>query len=144
MFRIGVGAMPFLMPMMLQLAFGRSRGGKRADHLRQFRRRAGDEAGGDDRARTFGFRDTLVATASSRLGCWRCARAFRPSWPVALIYIVLLVGGFFRSLQFTAYNALAYGEIPRERMSAATSLYSTIQQVSLTSASPSPPPRSPC
>ena len=58
--------------------------------------------------------------------------AFRPTWPLAAIYLVLLTGGFFRSLQFTAYNALAYGEVPRARMSAATSLYSTIQQVSLT------------
>jgi hypothetical protein len=44
---------------------------------------------------------------------------------------VLLVGGFVRSLQFTAYNTIAYADIPRERMSAATSLYSTLQQVSL-------------
>ena len=51
---------------------------------------------------------------------------------MAAIYVVLLAGGFLRSLQFTAYNALAYGEIPRARMSAATSLYSTVQQVSLT------------
>src|ERR1700691_5941939 len=46
--------------------------------------------------------------------------------------LVLFVGGFLRSLQFTAFNVIAYGEIPRPRMSAATSLYSTIQQLSLT------------
>jgi hypothetical protein len=48
------------------------------------------------------------------------------------IYVSLLFGGFFRSLQFTAYNSVAYADVPREKMSAATSLYSTIQQVSLT------------
>jgi hypothetical protein len=82
--------------------------------------------------RWFGFRDTLLyngALAAALLGV--CA-AFRPSWPVFALYVILLAGGFFRSLQFTAYNALAYGEIPRARMSAATSLYSTLQQVSLT------------
>ena len=48
-----------------------------------------------------------------------------------MIYATLLLtGGFLRSLQFTAYNALAYADIPRNRMSAATSLYSTIQQLS--------------
>ena len=42
--------------------------------------------------------------------------AFRPSWPLLALYAVLLTGGFFRSLQFTAYNALAYADIPRERV----------------------------
>ena len=60
-----------------------------------------------------------------------CA-AFRPAWPVAGLYAVLVAGGFLRSLQFTAYNTIAYADIPRPRMSAATSLYSTIQQLSLT------------
>ena len=53
-------------------------------------------------------------------------RAFRPTWPAAAIYGALLIGGFFRSLQFTAYNTLAYGDVPRSRMSSATSLYVTV------------------
>jgi hypothetical protein len=60
-----------------------------------------------------------------------CA-AFRADWPVWLLDGVLFVAGFFRSLQFTAYNTIAYGDIPRPRMSAATTLYSTVQQLSLT------------
>ena len=60
-----------------------------------------------------------------------CA-AFRPTWPAAAIYGVLLVGGFMRSLQFTAYNTLAYGDVPRSRMSAATSLYTSGQQLAAT------------
>ena len=56
----------------------------------------------------------------------------RPSWPVALIYAILLVGGFLRSLQFTAYNTLAYGDVPRARMSSATSLYTAGQQLAAT------------
>ena len=60
-----------------------------------------------------------------------CA-AFRPTWPAAAIYAALLGGGFLRSLQFTAYNTLAYGDVPRSRMSAATSLYTTGQQLAAT------------
>ena len=45
---------------------------------------------------------------------------------------MLLVGGFFRSLQFTAYNTLAYGDVPRDRMSSATSLYTAGQQLAAT------------
>jgi MFS family permease len=51
---------------------------------------------------------------------------------MVFIYAALIVGGFLRSLQFTAYNTIAYADVPRPRMSAATSLYSTIQQLSMT------------
>jgi predicted MFS family arabinose efflux permease len=44
---------------------------------------------------------------------------------------VLLLGGFFRSLEFTSINALAYSDVPRERMSRATSFASVGQQLSL-------------
>ncbi len=82
--------------------------------------------------RAFGFRDTLLwngLLSGVMLGL--CA-AFRPTWPAAAIYAVLLVGGFFRSLQFTAYNTLAYGDVPRDRMSSATSLYTAGQQLAAT------------
>ena len=132
LFRVGVGAMPFLMPMMLQLAFGRS-------PLQSGLITLASSAGAlvmkpvSLRAlRLLGFRDTLLVNGVLSAGLLGLCAAFRPAWPVAAIYLVLLVSGFFRSLQFTAYNALAYSEIPRARMSAATSLYSTIQQVSLT------------
>ena len=82
--------------------------------------------------RWFGFRDTLVWNGLlSAVMIGLCA-AFRPTWPAAAIYGALLIGGFFRSLQFTAYNTLAYGDVPRSRMSSATSLYVTCQQLAAT------------
>jgi hypothetical protein len=44
---------------------------------------------------------------------------------------LLLIGGFFRSLQFTSINALTYADIPPLRMSGATTLTSVGQQLSL-------------
>src|SRR5437868_12017136 len=43
----------------------------------------------------------------------------------------LVAGRFFRSLQCTAVSAIAYAEIPQERISRATSLSAVGQQVSL-------------
>ncbi len=132
LFRVGVGAVPFLLPLMLQLGFGKSAA---ESGLVTFASSAGAivmKPAAMIALRRFGFRDTLlVNTVISALLLAICS-AFRPTWPAAWIYLALLAGGFFRSLQFTAYNAIAYADIPRERMSAATSLYSTIQQVSLT------------
>ncbi len=132
LFRIGVGAVPFLLPLMFQIGFGKS---AVESGLITFASSAGAivmKPAAMGALRRFGFRDTLlVNTVISAAFLGVCA-AFRPAWPIAAIYLCLLGGGFFRSLQFTAYNAVAYADIPRERMSAATSLFSTIQQVSLT------------
>jgi Major Facilitator Superfamily len=82
--------------------------------------------------RMFGFRDTLIWNGIlSGIMLTICA-LFRPTWPAAAIYGVLLVGGFLRSLQFTAFNTLAYGDVPRTQMSAATSLYTAGQQLAAT------------
>ena len=37
-----------------------------------------------------------------------------------------ITGGFFRSLEFTSINALAYSDVPRDRMSRATSFASAL------------------
>jgi hypothetical protein len=47
-----------------------------------------------------------------------------------LILAVLLAGGFFRSLQFTCLNAIAYAEVEPADLSRASSFASVVQQVS--------------
>jgi predicted MFS family arabinose efflux permease len=43
----------------------------------------------------------------------------------------LLVGGFFRSLQFTSINTIAYAEVEPHRVSRATALVSVGQQLAV-------------
>jgi Major Facilitator Superfamily len=132
LFRTGIGAIPFLLPMMLQVGFGDTAA---QSGLITFASSAGAllmKPAARRALRLFGFRDTLIyngVISGVMLGL--CA-GFRPTWPAAAIYAVLLLGGFLRSLQFTAYNALVYGDVPRSRMSAATSLYTTGQQLAAT------------
>jgi len=132
LFRIGIGGLPFLLPLMLQLGFGLS---PLQSGLMTLASSAGAIAmkpAAMSALRRFGFRDTLFGNGLIAGLLLAACALFRPSWPTAAIYAVLLAGGFFRSLQFTAYNTVAYADIARSRMSAATSLYSTIQQLSLT------------
>jgi EmrB/QacA subfamily drug resistance transporter len=132
LFRIGIGAVPFLLPLMLQLGFGDS---PAESGMVTFASSAGAiimKPATQLALRQLGFRDTLVVNGVLSAVLLGLMAAFRPTWPAAAIYAVLLAGGFFRSLQFTAYNTLAFADIPRDRMSAATSLYSTVQQLSLT------------
>ena len=132
LFRTGIGAIPFLLPMMLQVGFGDSAA---RSGLITFASSAGAlvmKPAAQHALRQFGFRYTLIWNGIlSGIMLTACA-AFRPTWPAAAIYLVLLVGGFLRSLQFTAYNTLAYGDVPRAQMSAATSLYTAGQQLAAT------------
>ncbi len=131
LFRVGIGAIPFLLPLMLQLGFGKTAA---QSGLVTFASSAGALAMkpiATGTLRRFGFRATLIWNAVVSAAFLGACAFFRPAWPAAAIYAVLLVGGFVRSLQFTAYNSIAYADVPRERMSAATSLYSTLQQLSL-------------
>ena len=132
LFRAGIGAIPFLLPLMLQVGFGNS---AVQSGLITFASSAGAlvmKPAAQHALRLFGFRDTLIWNGVlSGIMLTLCA-LFRPTWPAAAIYMVLLIGGFLRSLQFTAYNTLAYGDVPRARMSAATSLYTAGQQLAAT------------
>src|SRR5271165_746198 len=132
LFRTGIGAIPFLLPMMLQVGFGDS---AVQSGLITFASSAGAlvmKPATQTALRMFGFRDTLVWNGLLSAVMLALCAAFRPTWPAAAIYGALLIGGFVRSLQFTAYNTLAYGDVPRSRMSSATSLYITCQQLAAT------------
>ncbi len=81
--------------------------------------------------RAFGFRAVLTVNAVVAAALLALNGAFTAGTPHALIIAVLLVGGCFRSLQFTAVNAIAYADVDPQDMSAATSLASVAQQLSL-------------
>ena len=56
---------------------------------------------------------------------------FAPGVPLVWMLGVLLVGGFFRSLQYTSLNTIAYAEMDQRYMSRATSLVAVSQQLSI-------------
>ena len=129
--RIAVGALPFLLPMMLQIGFGFSAA---QSGMMTFASAAGSlmmRAGARPLLRRLGFRNTMIWVGMVSTLVLGIPAAFRPDWSVFAICGVLLVGGFFQSLQFMAYNTICYADIPRQRMSSATSFYTTFQQLCL-------------
>lgn len=132
LFRVAIGAMPFLLPMMLQIGFGRS---PLQSGLVTFAAAAGAivmKPAAQPLLRRFGFRSTMIVNGAIACVFVAVCAGFSPGWSPVAMSLLLLLGGFFRSLQFTAFNTIAYGDVPRARMSAATSLYGTIQQLTLT------------
>ncbi|HET6606193.1 MAG TPA: MFS transporter [Rhodopila sp.] len=129
--RIAVGAIPFLLPMMLQLGFGLS---ALQSGLITFTSAAGSlamKALAPHVLRRIGFRNTMVWIGLPATLLLASIAFFQPGWPLLVIYGLLLAGGFLQSLQFIAYNTIAYADVPPGQMSAANSFYTTFQQLTL-------------
>jgi hypothetical protein len=79
--------------------------------------------------RLFGFRRLLIGNALVTgfylVGCG----FFQPTTPYSLIIVALFVGGYSRSVQFTAAQSLAYAEMPPQKTSSATSFSAMAQQL---------------
>src|ERR1700676_2162396 len=131
MFRLGIGALPFLLPLLMQVGFGLSpfRSG-----LVTFASAVGAMGMKTLAARiirTFGFRKIMVINAVVSSLFLAASALFTASTPLLLIMIILVVGGFFRSLQFTAISTVAYAEVEPSHMSRATTLVSVNQQLAI-------------
>jgi EmrB/QacA subfamily drug resistance transporter len=131
LFRIGVGATPFLLPLLLQLGFGLS---PFQSGMLTFSTAIGAIAMKTTAApilRRYGFKSVLVVNALISAAFIAATGLFTQATPHAVILAVLLVGGFFKSLQFTSINSLAYADIEPRAMSRATSFASVAQQLSM-------------
>ncbi|WP_310538561.1 DHA2 family efflux MFS transporter permease subunit [Phenylobacterium sp.] len=127
--RIAMGANPFLLAMLLQVAFGMS---AFAAGLMTFVSAVGAlvmKTTAPPILRRFGFRSVLSVNAVIVGLSFMAYALFRPDWPHWAIMVVLGVGGFFRSLQFTSLNGMAYAEIKQDQMSRAATTSSMIQQL---------------
>ena len=129
--RITQGAQPFLLLLMLQLGFGMSAAVSGTITIAGAMGSLTMKSLAPRLLRRFGFRDSMVVGGLAASAGYAACGLFRPDWPTPLIFLTLMVSGFCMSFQFTAYNTIAYDEIPPERMSAATSFYATFQQLML-------------
>jgi EmrB/QacA subfamily drug resistance transporter len=131
LFRIGVGAIPFLLPLMFQLGFGLSPlasgsltfiAAVGALFMKTMAKRILEQVG---------FRRLLTVNALIGASFIAINGFFTPTTPHWLIMTILLIGGCFRSLQFTSINALAFADVSQRDMSSATSLSGVAQQLAL-------------
>ncbi|MBB3392607.1 EmrB/QacA subfamily drug resistance transporter [Rhizobium sp. BK275] len=129
--RITQGAQPFLLPLLFQIGFGLSAAAAGQIVISTALGALFMKPLAKAFFRRVGFRKSLIINGIlGTIGYGLCA-AFRPDWPMPLIFIALVLSAFFMSFQFTAYNTIAYDEIGQDRMSSATSFYTTFQQLML-------------
>jgi EmrB/QacA subfamily drug resistance transporter len=131
LFRIGVGAMPFLLPLMFQLGFGLN---ALQSGLLTFAGAAGAmlmRASVAPVLRRFGIKRVLVMNTVVASAFIAACGFFEPGTPYFIVIAVLFVGGFFRALQFSTLNSLAFADLGSSTMSQATSFTSVGQQISV-------------
>ncbi|MGJ5068192.1 DHA2 family efflux MFS transporter permease subunit [Bradyrhizobium oligotrophicum] len=131
MFRLGIGALPFLLPLLMQLGFGLSPFQSGLVTFGSSAGAMGMKALAARLIRAFGFRHLMTVNAVVSSVFLAACALFTPATPLLLILIILVVGGFFRSLQFTAINTVAYAEVETAQMSRATTLTSVNQQLAI-------------
>lgn len=130
LFRVGIGATPFLLPLLLQIGFG----------LTAFQSGALTFATGIGAMvmktqaatllRRYGYRRVLLFNAVLAGAFTAVPALFTAATPAALMMGVFLIGGLSRSLQFTSLNTISYADVPSERLARATSFAAVGQELS--------------
>jgi EmrB/QacA subfamily drug resistance transporter len=133
LYRIGVGAVPFLLPLMLQLGFGLTAFASGMITASSALGALVMKAVAGTIIQRFGFRRLLLVNGVLSSAFIAVNALFTPSTPTSVIMVVLVVAGFLRSLQFTAMNAMSYGDLETHDMSRAVALYNVVLQLSLAS-----------
>jgi MFS family permease len=130
-FRVGVGAVPFLLPLMMQQGFGYT---PFESGLITFVSAAGSfgmRSIAKNVLRRFGFKRVLIWNALVAGALMAMCGLFTQDTTRAFMMVVIFLGGVFRSLQFTALNSIAFAEVEHPDMSQATSFSQMIQRLSL-------------
>lgn len=127
--RIAIGSTPFLLPLMLQLAFGLPGTTAGMLLLALFAGNLAMKPGTGPIMRRFGLRSVLVWNGTLLAASFGACALLRADTPFAVMAAVLFLAGMFRSMQFTALNTLAFANVPAAQMSGASTLFSVLAQV---------------
>jgi EmrB/QacA subfamily drug resistance transporter len=128
-FRIGVGAMPFLLPVLFQEKFGYTAFQSGSITFVAAVGAFGIRSMCSRILGRVGFRTLLFWCGLVAAGFTSLCGTFRPSTPLLLILAILFFGGVFRSLELIAINALTYADIPPAQMSDGTTLATIVQRL---------------
>jgi EmrB/QacA subfamily drug resistance transporter len=130
-FRIGVGAVPFLLPLTLQLGFGLSPFQSGAITFVSAIGAIASKFLSERLFLRFGFPRVLGFGAIFGGLLIGMQGFFDAQTPVAYIMAALLAGGVLRSIVFTGSNAMGYADVADEEASQATAIVAVGQQLSI-------------
>ncbi len=131
LFRITISAVPFLLPLMLQVGFGMDPFHAGLLVLAVFAGNLAMKPATTPLIRRFGFRPVLVVNGLLSFFSLLFCAFLTPGTPDWLIMLLLFLGGLSRSMQFTGISTLAFSDVPARHMADANTLFSTALQLSV-------------
>ena len=131
LFRIGLGAVPFLLPLALQEGLGMNAFESGTITCASAFGAMFMKSIGPRVLRRYGFRNVLMVNAVLAGLAIASYGLFTSAMPHLLLLAIVALGGFFPSLQFTCLNSVVYADIVSADAGRATSFASVVQQLSL-------------
>jgi MFS family permease len=129
--RLGIGGIPFLLPLLYQVGLGFTPVQSGLLIMPQALAAMSLKLTMPHILARFGYRRVLTANTVA-LGIMILLFAtIGAATPVWLIVSMAFVYGFFTSLQYTSMNTLAYADVDEEQASGASTIASTVQQMAI-------------
>lgn len=131
MFRIAIGSIPFLLPLLFQVGFGLSAFKSGLLVLAVFAGNLVMKPLTTPVLRRLNFRTILISNGFLDAAAIFACVFLTPATPVTVVVILLFLSGLTRSMQFTALNTLAFADVPEDRMSGANTFFNMAQQMAM-------------
>jgi EmrB/QacA subfamily drug resistance transporter len=129
--RLGIGGLPFLLPLLYQIGMGYTPLQSGLMIMPQALAAITFKFTLPIILRRFGYRQVLIANTvmlGVMLMLFSLIDVGTPPWVVVLLAFIY---GFFTSNQYTSMNTLAYADVTGEQASGASSIASTVQQMAV-------------
>jgi MFS family permease len=129
--RLGIGGLPFLLPLLYQLGLGLPAWQSGLLMMPTALAAMGMKLISVRVLRRFGYRRVLV-TNTAFIGLSISAYSLvGQDTPLIALVLISLTLGFFNSLQFSSMNSMAYADIDSQDSSMASTIASSLQQMSM-------------
>lgn len=130
LFRVAIGALPFLLPLMFQLGYGMNAFDAGLLVLAVFAGNLAMKPFTSPILHRFRFKSIMLVNGLLNSATIFACALLTPDVPTAITLLLLFASGMTRSMQFTALNTLAFSQVPAEQMGGANTLFNTAQQLS--------------
>ena len=131
LFRIAIAAIPFLVPLLLQEAFGWSAIRSGLAVMAVFVGNVAIKPATGPLLRRFGFRRLLVGIGVATSATIALCAAITATTPLPMTLGILCASGITRSITFTAYNTIAFADVPADALASANALGSAVFQLGI-------------
>ena len=130
LFRMGVNAVPFVLPLMFQVGFGLDAFHSGLLIIAVFAGNLSMKPLTTPILRRFGFRKVMIVNGLCNVAALAACALLTATTPLAITVAILFIGGLTRSMQYTCTNTIAFADVPAADTNAANVLFSTASQLS--------------